>query len=53
MMIFSYMAYKYVPADRFWLREDNQPGEAKSEKSKELDGNANEGKDNLALEKQD
>jgi len=47
MLIFSYMAYKYVPADRFWLRDDNQPGEKKDSMK------ALEGKDNAALEDKD
>jgi hypothetical protein len=48
MLIFSYMAYTYVPADRFWLRDDNQPGDKKEAKA--LEAEESSGKDNPALE---
>ncbi|OXA55937.1 solute carrier family 15 member 2 [Folsomia candida] len=50
MLIFSYMAYKYVPADRFWLRDDE---EKEKDEVKALEDEKDEGKENSALEHED
>lgn len=44
------MAYKYVPADRFWLRDDE---EKEKDEVKALEDEKDEGKENSALEHED
>ncbi len=55
MILFAYMAYKYEPTDRFWLRDDHRFEDEKDKDIKKLEESADkkdetEGTDNAALE---